>query len=56
MPSRRGPSAGLAQRRRTFISAYYVALQKYLDGVLDVVFPEGAWFMKKPSCCPLPGS
>jgi hypothetical protein len=35
-----------------------VALKKYVDGVLDVVFPEGTWFMKKRfgvSCCPLPG-
>jgi hypothetical protein len=48
-----------AQRRRTFLSAYYVALRKYVGGALDVAFPEGTWFMKKRfgvSCCPLPGS
>jgi putative transposase len=48
-----------AQRRRTFLSAYYEALKKYVRGVLDVAFPEGTWFMKKRfgvSCCPLPGS
>lgn len=48
-----------AQRRRRFLSAYYVALKDYLGRVLDVIFPEGTWLMKKRfgvSCCPLPGS
>jgi putative transposase len=46
-----------AKRRRQFLSAYYTALRKFIRGVLDVVFPEGTWFMKRRfgvPCCPVP--
>jgi hypothetical protein len=44
---------------RSALSAYYKALMDYVGGLLDVVFPEGTWFMKKRfgvSCCRLPDS
>jgi putative transposase len=48
-----------ARQRRKFLSAYYAALKGYVGGVLDVIFPEGTWLMRKRfgvSCCPLPDS
>jgi putative transposase len=46
-----------AQRRKSFIDAYRAALETFIGGARDVLFPAGTWLMRRRygcQCCPSP--
>jgi hypothetical protein len=46
-----------AQRNRSFLAAYRDALERFREGLRDVVFPHGSWAMERIygcNCAPAP--